>query len=292
MTLATVYGGYLYQWLHLLGVSKDQAQHVQDLFARPIAVVLIAIATVVVSGVGSHLIRRGLGRIRRSLTSNADPGHSSRVDTVLRIVANAWRVTIDIIGLITVLAVIGIDLAPLLAGATVIGATIGFGAQSLVRDFLSGLLMLMEDQYRIGDLVTVNDITGTVEEVSLRVTRIRTADGTAWYIPNGQILRLGNSSRHWSRALVSVAVALGVPIPEATKAIEEAATEALERPELAGKCRSGPRVLGVSSVTSSQVTIDVEVQTAPLAADEVARVLREAIVERLARDRMLPVPTT
>jgi len=284
-------GGYLYEVLHGIGVDPSQAQRWQDLASRPLAVLLVVVVGLLASHLGSRLIRKGPGRVRRILQPGADPAHASRVDTVLRIVANAWRVAIGIIALLTVFAVVGINLGPFLAGATVIGATIGFGAQSLVRDFLSGMLMLMEDQYRIGDLVTVNDTTtGTVEEVSLRVTRLRTADGTAWYIPNGQILKLGNSSRHWSRALVRVAIATGVSIPDATRAIEEAATTALDAPELEGKLRSGVHVLGVSDVAAQQVTIDLEVQTAPLAADDVARVLRQAVVERLAAEHMLPVP--
>lgn len=282
--------GYIYELLHLLGVSQQTALHVQDLLLRPLSVIGIIIATIVVARVGSRVIRKALGRHRARSATVGDLAQASRVDTVGRIVADAWRVAVTVIGTITILSVIGIDLAPFLAGATVIGATIGFGAQSLVRDFLSGLLMLLEDQYRIGDLVEVNDVSGTVEEVSLRITRLRSADGTVWFIPNGQILKLGNSSRHWSRALITSEVALGIPIAEAYRAIEEAARDAVGRPEIVGKVIGEAHVLGVSQVTPSAVSIDLEIRTAPAAAQEVARAIREAVTIALGQAKMLPPP--
>src|SRR3546814_1040491 len=100
---------------------------------------------------------------------------------------------------ITALAEVGINLAPLIAGAGIVGVALGFGAQSLVKDFLSGLFMLAEDQYGVGDVIDVGEATGTVEVVNLRTTKLRAVDGTVWHVPNGEIRRVGNMSQQWAR---------------------------------------------------------------------------------------------
>lgn len=290
MGTSTAGSGYIYELLRALDVSVPTARHVQDLLLRPITVLLLLLGTWLLSRVGARLIRRGLARVRDRATRGGDAAQASRVDTVRRILANAWRVAVAVIGAITVLSVLGINLAPFLAGATVIGATIGFGAQSLVRDFLSGFLILLEDQYRIGDVVVVGDISGVVDEVSLRVTRLRGPEGTLWYVPNGEIRRLGNNSRHWSRALVRSVIAVGTPIEDAHGVIADAARAVLARPEIGARALGEPKILGVSDVSATGITIDLEVRTAPLAGDEVARALREEITNRLGRAQMLPPP--
>lgn len=289
MSAASPSSGYIDELLRLLGVSPGAAQHTQDLLLRPVSVILIALTCWVSSHFGSRVIRKTLGRYSRRLQASGDPGQALRIDTIARIVANIWRVAVWVIGIITMISVTGINLTPLLAGATIIGATIGFGAQPLVRDFLSGFLMLLEDQFRIGDVVTVNDLTGTVEEVSLRVTRLRSAEGTAWFIPNGQILKLGNTSRHWSLALVHVLVRPNAPISEALVAITAAANEVAEREDLAPLFASKPSVLGVTDVASTGITVDIEARTRPGDNDTVARALREGILDHLGSSGLLAV---
>ena len=106
-----------------------------------------------------------------------------------------------------VLGELGIDLAPLIAGAGIAGVALGFGAQSLVKDCISGLFMLIEDQYGIGDFVDSAKRPASVEEVALRTTVLRGIDGTVWHVPNGEVTRVGNKSQHWSTALIDVDVA-------------------------------------------------------------------------------------
>ena len=289
MSAASTPSGYIDELLRTLGVSSATAQHTQDLILRPVSVAFVAASCLVAAHFGSRLIRRALGRYSRRVEHAGDPSQALRIDTVSRIIANSWRVAVWILGVITILSIIGINLTPFLAGATVIGATIGFGAQSLVRDFLSGLLMLLEDQFRLGDVVTVNDLTGTVEEVSLRVTRLRSADGVAWYIPNGQILKLGNTSRHWSRALVHVLIRANAPIGEALSIIDSAAQGVASREDLSPLLSSKPSVLGVTNVASSGLTIAVEVRTRPGEDDRVARALREGILDALGSTDLLAV---
>src|SRR5690606_4989578 len=103
-----------------------------------------------------------------------------------------------------------IELGPLIAGAGIVGVALGFGAQSLVKDFLTGLFMLIEDQYGVGDIVDVGPATGVVEGITLRTTRLRDVEGVLWHVPNGEIKRVGNLSQQWSRAV------LDVPVPYET----------------------------------------------------------------------------
>ncbi len=111
------------------------------------------------------------------------------------VVANVWRFFVFVVAGAIVLGLLGINLTPLLASATIIGATLGFGAQQIVRDYFSGILMTMEDQYNVGDSVTIGDVTGVIEEVTMRLTRFRGVDGTMFVIPNGDIRLIGNLSR-------------------------------------------------------------------------------------------------
>ena len=123
------------------------------------------------------------------------------------VVANIWRFFVFVVAGAIVLGMLGINLTPLLASATIIGATLGFGAQQIVRDYFSGILMTMEDQYNVGDSVTVGGVTGVVEEVTMRLTRFRGVDGTIFVIPNGDIRLVGNLSRGWARAIVDLTLA-------------------------------------------------------------------------------------
>jgi small-conductance mechanosensitive channel len=279
---------YIYNLFHALGVSTSSSKHLQSLLGRPVEVVLLIVATVLVSRVGGRVIRRTLGRLR-SRAAITDPDRASRIETVSRISSNLWRVIIDSIGFVIILSVVGLNLTPFLAGATVIGATIGFGAQSLVRDFLSGILMLLEDQYRIGDVVTINEVNGTVDQVSLRITCLRDADGTEWYIPNGQILKVGNRARHWSRVLIQTQIGVKVDIAEATRVLSEALKEAAAQPALAGKLVSEPTVLGVSKVLTNAIILDIEIRTQPLVEREVERALLQAATAALRGHDMLPL---
>ena len=287
MPTASLSSGYIYDFFHALGVSKAVSADLESTLAKPVAVILLLVGTIFLARLGGRAIRRTLGRLRRR-TALTDPARASRIDTVSRIVANLWRVTIDAIGAFVILSTIGLNLTPFLAGATIIGATIGFGAQSMVRDFLSGLLMLIEDQYRIGDVVVINEISGRVDEVSLRVTRLRDVDGTEWYIPNGQILKVGNKARHWSRAIVKAQIAVNVDIAEATALLDETIREAVKQPALEGRLVSEPKVLGVSMVTAKAITIDIEIRTQPLSELVVERALLEVATDALRRHDMLP----
>lgn len=188
--------GWLYDLLRWAGVGEPTAAHLQQVVVKPVSVVVIALLAVVASWLGNRVIRHWIGSAARKAAARSGSARATaRATTVTALVANVWRVFVAVLAFFVALETIGIDLTPLLAGATVIGATIGFGAQSLVKDLLSGFLLIVEDQFDIGDTLVVGEVTGTVEDLTLRVTRLRTQDGTIWVIANGEIRQLGNKSR-------------------------------------------------------------------------------------------------
>ena len=176
--------------------SKGAAE-VADALASPIRIVFIVLVALLATWIGRRLVNRLARRLRvvvdgRPVSRARSAQRAETIATVLRYVIS---VTIWSIALITILGELGLELAPLLAGAGVAGVALGFGAQSVVRDFLSGLFMLAEDQLGVGDVVDLGDAKGTVEDVSLRVTQVRDADGTLWHVPNGEIKRVANRSQ-------------------------------------------------------------------------------------------------
>jgi small-conductance mechanosensitive channel len=197
--------------------------------------------------------------------------------TVLRSLA----AIIYVIAALMILGEFGVNLGPLLAGAGVAGVALGFGAQSLVRDFLSGLFMLAEDQYGIGDVVDVGEASGVVEEIRLRTTRLRDVNGNVWFFPNGEIRRVANKSQHWSRAVLDIAVAYDTDLDLATRVIKDAADAIWREPPPDATILEEPRVLGVEDLGDSSVTIRLMLKVEPGEQWAVARLARRRIKDAL-----------
>ena len=182
-----------------------------------------------------------------------------------------------------VLAALGLQLGPLLAGAGVAGVAVGFGAQSLVRDFLSGIFMLIEDQFGVGDVVDLGEATGTVEMVTLRVTRLRDNNGTVWHVPNGEVRRVGNKSQQWARAVLDIAVAPTADLERAALVIGEAAVAVWDLNEAKPDVLDQPEVLGLEYLGHDAATIRDQGRTRPGAQWRVSRLLRVHIADALAQ---------
>jgi small-conductance mechanosensitive channel len=180
-----------------------------------------------------------------------------------------------------VLDELGVNLAPILAGAGILGLAIGFGAQNLVRDFLSGLFMLFEDQYGVGDLVAIGDVEGTVEAVGLRITTVRDPTGVVWYIRNGEIQKLANKSQGWALVMVDIPVGF-VTVDDAAEVLRAAATEWATSEEWQADVLEPPEVLGVEEVTTEGAVVRTTVKTPAEAQWRVARELRRRLTEALA----------
>jgi small conductance mechanosensitive channel len=202
---------------------------------------------------------------------------AQRAQTLGSLFRNIITISVYLIAILLVLAEFGFNLAPLIAGAGILGVAVGFGAQSLVADFLSGIFILMEDQYGVGDVVDVGDATGTVEEVQLRVTKIRSIDGVLWFVRNGEIMRVGNMSQDWSRTVLDVSVAYGADLKKAKEIMREIG-EALDvDPEYGDTVLEPPEVWGVQELGADSVALRMVVKTKPGAQWAASRVLRERI---------------
>jgi small-conductance mechanosensitive channel len=188
--------GYLYQLFRTWGASDFAAKTAQFLLVRPLEVLMIVTGAWLAGRIGARVARRSLAPVARRVAQRAGAARApKRVETVTQTVSSLWKVSVWVIALLMILATIGINLTPLVAGATVVGAALAFGAQRIVLDVLSGFFLLVEDQFGVGDSVAIGDTEGVVEEFHLRVTQLRGADGTRWFVPNGEIRVLGNRSK-------------------------------------------------------------------------------------------------
>jgi small conductance mechanosensitive channel len=222
----------------------------------------------------------GRGRSRPMANVLATTGESSlrseqRVDALSGVLRSVVSFVVGMIAGFMILGAVGIDLRPLLAGAGIIGLAVGFGAQSLVKDFLSGIFILVEDQFGVGDIIQIDaDAQGTVELVSLRTTRLRAVDGTVWHVPNGQIAKVGNKSQLWSRSLLDVEVAYDTDIEYAKQVIQQVADSVWAEED---SVLEQPDIWGVEALGANGVTIRLVVKTTPAEQWRISRLLRERI---------------
>lgn len=270
--------GYIYELLRELGASDFAASTAEFILVRPVKIALILVGALLLARIGGGFARRFVrGLHTRSPLRATSPRADQRAATVGDALASLWRAVVLAVAVLMALAEVGVELAPLLAGAGIAGLAIGFGAQSLVKDLISGLFILAEDQYGVGDSVNLGEPqVGVVEDVTLRVTRLRGADGTVWFVPNGEIRRVGNTSMEWSKAVVDIIVdapSLEGAIKTATKETARFAAD----PEWHDVLLEPPVVLGAQSMGVEGVTIRIEAKTAPREQAAVARALRARI---------------
>lgn len=223
------------------------------------------------------------GRMGAALNLTDDPNYTRRVQraatmgSLLKSIVTGVVVTVVALMFISEL---GYDIAPLIASAGILGVALGFGSQTLVKDFLSGIFMIFEDQYGVGDEVDLGEASGTVEAVSLRVTRLRDVNGTVWYVRNGEILRVGNMSQNWARTVLDVKVAYGEDLARVQRVLAEIAHDLWEDEDFKGRVIEEPSVWGVQELGPDAVLIRLALKTAPLEQWAVAREMRQRIKVR------------
>src|SRR3954447_10112475 len=263
------------------------AQAADAFIVRPLRVALIVVLALVFIRLGRRVIRRVVHSLhgvhqRGTVTASdldaiAVARRAQRAETIGALLRSIVTLVVWSIALLMALGQLGINIGPLVAGAGIVGVAIGFGAQNLVRDFLSGIFMLMEDQYGVGDIIDAGPATGTVENVGLRTTRIRDVNGVVWHIPNGQIQRIGNKSQQWSRALLDIDVSYATDIEEAKTVIKAVADGMWRDDAYSHKVLEEPEVWGVEQLGSDGISIRLVVKTTPADQYVVARELRARI---------------
>jgi small conductance mechanosensitive channel len=287
-------GGWLYDLLTKAGVDHGTATTVNDLVVRPVAVIIVIVVGVLVARIGSKAIRRVLQQIaNQAATRSGSQRAGARMSTMSALAANLWRFFVFIVAVAIILGIVGINLTPLLASATIIGATLGFGAQLIVRDYFSGFLLTMEDQYGIGDNVTIGTLSGVVEDLTLRVTRLRADDGTVYFVANGDIRQLANTSRGWAHAVVDLTLpgSSATDLPQARAIIEEAARRVASSEEFAGLSTEPPALVTFIDATDSTLTLRITLHTVPSKREALTRALREEAIVALSHGQLWPSST-
>ncbi|GGN03216.1 mechanosensitive ion channel protein MscS [Terrabacter tumescens] len=224
----------------------------------------------------------GAGRALQAV-GVANVRHVQRTQTMGALLKSITTFIVLGITALTILSLVGIPLGPMLASASVGGVALAFGAQSLVKDFLSGVFMIVEDQYGVGDVIDTGEVVGTVENVSLRVTQLRDAGGMTWYVRNGEIIRIGNKTQGWSTAIVDIPVAYDQDVEKAISVIREVVSVMDDDDAFKDILLEEPNVVGVESIANGAITLRVIAKTIANEQFGVQREIRERV--KMAFDR-------
>ena len=285
------------------GWSQFVHDHGSVVLERSIRIVLILVVAFVVRWLLHRFINRltrpvATGQLPRILaplrdrvensglldnTRTAWERRTQRADAIGSVLKSIVSVSVFVVALLLILGELGINLAPFIAGTSIIGVALGFGAQSVVKDFLSGMFMILEDQYGVGDVIDFEEATGTVEAVGLRTTRLRDVNGTVWYVRNGEVVRVGNKSQGYAQVVLDVPMAASTDIEDASEALRSVAMQMYAEEDWAGVFLSEPEVQGVEAMTRDETVIRLVARVRPLEQWRTARELRRRIRERLDR---------
>jgi len=301
------------RWVYDLTGNADLANFADWFVARPLKVIFIFVLALFVVRLTRRAIRRmierhiaerqreaaqrhemeiGDGRFANFIERAARKGEFLRMQTerssqrsmaLGAVLRSLTSIVIYGLAIMIALAEFGVSLGPLIAGAGIIGVALGFGAQSLVKDFLSGIFMLIEDQYGVGDIVDVGEASGVVEAVNLRTTRLRDVNGTVWFVPNGEIRRVGNKSQQWARAVIDVGVAYDTDLTKAAEVIKEVLDSVWQDRLENATVLEEPEIWGVETFGDSAITIRAVLKVEPGEQWTTAREVRKRLKPALDR---------
>ncbi|CRK55361.1 Potassium efflux system kefA / Small-conductance mechanosensitive channel [Alloactinosynnema sp. L-07] len=281
------------------------------LVAKPLKIVMILVIAFLIRLLVHRLIDRltsGKGKmpaLLRPLRERAPQAlgallsdrRAQRAKTIGSVLKSVVSFVVYGLAFILALGELGVNLAPIIASAGIVGVALGFGAQNLVKDFLSGIFMMLEDQYGVGDVVDLGEAKGTIEAVGLRITTLRDINGTVWYVRNGEILRVGNSSQGFAVATLDLAVGYGADVDQVTEILTRVAGEVVADEQFKDSVIEPPEVLGVEKVTPESITIRMTVKVRPGKQFAVQRALRAKAMAAVEEggvpaplNRLLPPP--
>ncbi|HEU5471176.1 MAG TPA: mechanosensitive ion channel family protein [Actinophytocola sp.] len=281
------------QQVYKLTNNEWLAASAEWLVARPLRILMIIVIALLVRFLANRLIdrmTRDTGkktpallrplreRAPQALGALVSERRAQRARTIGSVLKSIVSFVVFGLAFILILGELGLNLAPIVASAGIVGIALGFGAQNLVRDFLSGMFMVVEDQYGVGDVVDVGPASGVVESVGLRVTTLRDVNGTVWYVRNGEILRVGNSSQGFAVAVLDLPVAHGTDVAQVVEILARVGAEVTTAEPLAADVLEPPEVLGVEKITNEAVTIRMTIKVRPGRQWAVQRALRAKIM--------------
>jgi small conductance mechanosensitive channel len=270
------------------GVSNnlrtERDKFVQWLSAANISLVkliIVIVGTIFLMRFASALIKSVFQLFERGAVNRHEPASRRRLQTLSATFGGIAQTVILFIGLMTFLEALGINITPILASAGVLGIAIGLGAQSLIKDFFAGFLILLEEQFNVGDTVKIGETTGTVEQLTLRVTRVRALDGSLAIIPNGSVGAVVNYSKGWSRVVLDIDIDYKEDVDRAMRVMLETAKQVRE--ERPADIIEEPTMLGVDKLGATGVTLRLLAKTATGRQPDVGRELRRRV--KLAFDQ-------
>jgi small conductance mechanosensitive channel len=253
-------------------------------------IVVLSVAIIVAAG---RSIPRLIAASMARRTGESEQEHKKRADTLSRVLVNAGQVIVILIATFTLLAELEINITPILAGAGVVGIAIGFGAQSLIKDLIAGLFIILENQYHVGDVVRISDVSGLVEDINLRRTILRDLDGIAHVVPNGEIRVASNLTKEWSRVNFNVSVAYGEDLDHVTSVINKVGKELANDPVWAPLILTPPQALRVDNLGDSGIEIKILGDTKPIRQWDVMGELRRRLKKAFDEEGIeIPWPHT
>jgi moderate conductance mechanosensitive channel len=269
--------------LPLLALTRDDAgEWFADHGTAVVGTIIIAIiVSMIIRYVVPHAIRPA---VERQMAGRAEAEVRRRVDTLSSVLVRTAQVVLITMAIFTILPEFGFDIRAVLAGVSITSIAIGFGAQSLVRDTLNGIFILIENQYAVGDVVTISGVTGKVEDVTLRRTVVRDFDGVVYTVPNGAVIVSANYTRDFAHVRVNVPVHATADLAAVRRVADEVGAELARDPEYAERIVDPPRYLRVDSVDMSGVSVQVNGRVRPGAQWDVAGVLRARLLEAFQRE--------
>lgn len=255
-------------------------------------IVLALVTALAVSYFSTHLIERLVRRLIRSNGGTSDrTAEVKREDTLIRIFTKATHIIVWIVVLLMILAEMGVEIGPLLAAAGVAGIAFGFGGQYLIRDLISGTFIIVENQYRVGDVACFDDTCGLVEDISMRMTTLRDLDGVVHHVPHGEIKKVSNLTKGFSRVNLNVGVSYDSDLDHVIGVIDRVGQEMAEDPELKPHILSAPKFLRVDDFADSAIVVKILGDTVPLKQWDIAGELRKRL--KIAFDKegiVIPFP--
>jgi small-conductance mechanosensitive channel len=287
-----------------LGLPEIIDRHREVVIYRPARILLILLVAFVVRAIVRRAIRRitrlsadsGVPLVLRPLKERlpvngllegaglVSERRRQRARTIGSVLGSIASITIMGLAAMQILDELQYNLAPVVASAGVVGVALGFGAQNLVKDFLAGIFMILEDQYGVGDVIDVGEAAGAVEAVGLRTTRMRDLNGTVWYVRNGEIIRVGNKSQGFAQVVLDVPIPYEVDVEAASRAVKEVADGLRDDEDWSDVIIEQPELLGVEEMTEDGIVLRLTVKTRPLQQWRVGRELRRRLKVRFDAD--------
>jgi small conductance mechanosensitive channel len=266
-------------------------QIVPWLITHGLKIVIIAIAAFIVYKIVARIVKRAVKISVVRGEGMSEESEIKRENTLIRIFNGAIRIIFLLVVLLMILPEFGIEIGPILAGAGVVGLAVGFGAQYLIRDIITGLFIILENQYRIGDVINIGSEGGVVEDISLRMTTLRDLNGTVHHIPHGEVTRVSNLTKSYSRVNINIGISYNANIDKVIDVINRTGERLAEDPLFKDSIISPPKFLRVDEFADSSVVVKILGDTRPSKQWEVAGEFRKRIKAEFDREGIeIPFP--